>query len=359
MDGIEESLPQHSDGAAAARFSRRPTGLRSIGRLAEILLALVFLASAAAKLYEPFGFRVQLAHYGIPKASPLISVLVLAVPLIELILAGLLISGLTFRKATLVFTAGMLVAFSVAIGWGWAFHGLEDCGCFGDFLKLPPGLSLLRNGLLIALAGVSYVARSAGAIPGVWDEVRFIARHPSPLIIALLLTLGAGGGAFALRSRQTAVETPPAGLAISHGPDDPDEHRPFAAFRFQTSEGSVDLGQGSYLVALLSMSCDHCADAVPELNDLPRFFPGFPQIVALCLGDESSRADFEDRTQPDFPLFLLEPLAFFDLIGQSPPRFVLIEDGRIIRFWDADLPSDEAWLEVLESLGRERGERRS
>ena len=126
-----------------------------------------------------------------------------------------------------------------------------------------------------------------------------------------------------------------------------DEDRPFARFRFQLDNEEWDLGNGEYFVALLSDSCDHCAEAVAKLNELPLFFPEMPPIIGLCLGDEETLKQFQEETQPEFPTVLTDPLVFFSLIGDAPPRYTYISGGAEIGHWDEELPNDQQLLEKL------------
>jgi hypothetical protein len=60
------------------------------------------------------------------------------------------------------------------------------------------------------------------------------------------------------------------------------------------------------------------------------------------LGEESTLKQLRQQVQPGFPTILLEPLKFFEFIGEAPPRIYLVRDGRELQHWDENLPSAAA-----------------
>jgi len=134
-----------------------------------------------------------------------------------------------------------------------------------------------------------------------------------------------------------------AAYAYAHLEAAPKEKGTFSQFVFEIDGEEYDLGRGEYFVAVLSMTCDHCVASVPEINALAET-PGFPQVVALCYEEEKGSMDtFQAETDANFPMYSLisSVRTFFDLIGQEPPRFYLVRDGRAVKFWDTAVPSAE------------------
>jgi hypothetical protein len=106
-----------------------------------------------------------------------------------------------------------------------------------------------------------------------------------------------------------------------------------AVFRDLEAEGH-SLAEGAYLVAMLSATCDHCAEAVPLLNEVQALMPS-TQVAALMLGDPESIERFREFNRPQFPIASIETIAFFELIGREPPRFYLVRDGVPVRHLDS------------------------
>lgn len=148
--------------------------LSTAGRL---LLAGVFIWAGWPKLLDPTGtVRSVRAFQILPDAvAPAFGY---ALPVVELVIALLLIVGLFTRAAALAF-AGMMVMFLVGIVSAWA-RGLSiDCGCFGNtgtFVADPvPGYikDIVRDVAYLAVAlavarwprGVLDADRLLGLVP--------------------------------------------------------------------------------------------------------------------------------------------------------------------------------------------------
>jgi len=97
---------------------------------ARLFLAGVFIWAGWPKLIDSEGtVRSVRAFKLLPEA--LVPTFGYALPVLELVLAGLLVAGLFTRVAALA-TAAMMVIFLFGIGAAWA-RGLSiDCGCFGN-----------------------------------------------------------------------------------------------------------------------------------------------------------------------------------------------------------------------------------
>ena len=127
-----------------------------IYKLTRWILGGVFIYAGSTKLMEPRTFSVLIEAYGIVPESLLLPVAV-GLPFLEVI-AGI---GLLFDiRGSLALITGLLVLFTVVLGYG-IWMGLDvDCGCFGSedpeaeaFHGLR--LSLLRD--LIMMAGAIFI----------------------------------------------------------------------------------------------------------------------------------------------------------------------------------------------------------
>jgi uncharacterized membrane protein YphA (DoxX/SURF4 family) len=124
--------------------------------LVRLGLAAVALAAALPKFANLRGSRKSVAAYQLfpPELDRLIAV---GLPVLELVVAVLLVTGLMTRYAAALFGA-MLVAFIAGIASAWA-RGLKiACGCFDEGGELAAGqqaqygLEILRDVGLVALA---------------------------------------------------------------------------------------------------------------------------------------------------------------------------------------------------------------
>jgi hypothetical protein len=114
-----------------------------------ILLAAVFLLAAASKLRSPGEFGDVLRNL-VPAA--LVRPLTLAAPLAELALGVILLSGLANQIAVGAAMA-MLAVFTIVLTIMWR-RGLKGCGCFGEAEDTTTVGGIIRNVILMALAGL-------------------------------------------------------------------------------------------------------------------------------------------------------------------------------------------------------------
>jgi len=129
----------------------RPVSARTVLRCA---IGLVLLATAAGKLADLRGFEDVLATYRVlsPPARGWIAV---AVPSVELVVAGCLLSGRALRPAASASAA--LHAIYATWSAGNLLRGVRvsNCGCFGVFFPRPlTWWTVAEDVLLAALSGL-------------------------------------------------------------------------------------------------------------------------------------------------------------------------------------------------------------
>ncbi len=113
-----------------------------------LLLAAVFILAAISKLRARDAFSAVLINL-IP--SPFIGFASIIIPVIELLLAGFLLSGIAPQKAIMA-SIVMLIIFTVVLAIMWR-RGLQGCACFGETVNTSTTSSgLIRNVILIAAA---------------------------------------------------------------------------------------------------------------------------------------------------------------------------------------------------------------
>jgi len=294
-------------------------------RLHEAVLGLVFLAGALLKAGDIDLFTVQISFYGVLSSPVWLAAAALGTLAVEAALGMALLSGLRLRGLTYGAVLGLLLVFTGLIVYGWMFHDLQDCGCFGP-IELSPGVSIAKNGVLALLC--------AGAWWGYRHSEPFAGRRHglAAQLAAAVLAAGVMPG-YAWTQLEPVGET----------------SRPFAHFDLVDDAGApFDVSTGDYVVAMLSATCDHCLELMPRINELAGV-PGIPPLVGLCYEEKpGTMAEFAQATAPAFPLLSIGDRirSFFSLIGDAPPRFYLLRDGHVVKFWDDEVPEPEAIFEV-------------
>lgn len=128
------------------------------------LCAVVFGISSWGKLRDPLAFADSIAAYQLVPWRWAVSLAALVIPVLELLLAALLLANV-WRRAALMAMAGLTMIFTAALVSA-AVRGLEiDCGCMGgsgggageggsrELPELSVPWAIARNFLLLFFAG--------------------------------------------------------------------------------------------------------------------------------------------------------------------------------------------------------------
>lgn len=324
-----------------------------IARFLEIAIGVYFIAGALPKIFDVDKFTIQMAAYKVIESPAWLEPAVLFTVFLEICLGMFLILQVRLKGLTIIVLQGLISVFTVLIVYAWRVHGLEDCGCFPVF-KMSPPVSIAKNVFIVA-AGVFIFWRLILTEYGIEKGFR--------LFLTTLLSKEILRNAFARRKLAAFLFSVVLGLAssvyacktmdkealVNRTADDAPVFKQFELFM---NEGYFNLGEGVYLVPIMSASCPECKAKVPELNDL-FVNPDLPQMVALCYEEVPGELDeFRALTAPIFPVHSLgdRSLLYFSLIEKEPFRLVLVEDGRAVASWDGFVPDAEIILDALQQL---------
>jgi peroxiredoxin len=159
-----------------------------------LLLALVLVVAAVAKLWDRDGTRAAIVAFGAPegRAAPLARLL----PVAELAVAALLLPAGTAVAGALGALA-LLVLFSAAIALSLARGQAPDCHCFGQLHSAPAGpMTLARNGALAGVAAFAVAGTLSGGDTSAVAWVEDLNGTELAFAAAALLLLAAGFAAF-------------------------------------------------------------------------------------------------------------------------------------------------------------------
>ncbi|RZK37645.1 MAG: DoxX family protein [Hymenobacter sp.] len=145
--------------------------MRLFTRICWALLGIVFIFSGLIKLNDPVGTAFKLEEYFEVFAVDLPSLagffdwfkdqsrfLSIALSSMEVILGVALLVRWHLRKTLWVLLA-LLVFFGFLTFYSAFFNKVTDCGCFGDFLKLTPWTSFVKDLVLLGLWGVVFAGQ--------------------------------------------------------------------------------------------------------------------------------------------------------------------------------------------------------
>ena len=273
----------------------------------QFFLAATFLFSAYTKAVVPGFFEVLLEQQGLVPNRLYGAWATRIIIALETWL-GLCLLLSFYTRFILRFIFLLLVAFSIHLGYLIAIGETGNCGCFGEKISMSPLASLAKNVALLVVNGflLRYVYRG----------------NKKPLITWLFLPI-----LFAAATLIWPVQTQP---------DEVVQKLP----AFET-EARIDFTNGSYLVAILNLGCEHCQEAARQIAAWQNNGINLPQVVALFFAEgDTTVANFNAMTGSNFPYQMIDVNSFFDLIGSAPPRIYWIVDGQVKHYWDETLGED-------------------
>ncbi|CAH2404808.1 MauE/DoxX family redox-associated membrane protein [Mesorhizobium ventifaucium] len=325
--------------------------------VARLFLAAVFAVAALAKLADFPGTAKSVAAFGVPQVF--IAPVALALPLAELITAGLLVPVTTAWWGALS-ALSLLVVFMAVIAANLVLGHRPDCHCFGQLHSEPVGWSTLaRNGVLAAIAGLMVWQGRHHSAPSIVDRLAALSTTQVVLLTAglamatamavqgwflfqllrqhgrLLLRIDAlesvltraGVGLLPMQpTRQPPAGRAPTGLLMD---------APAPAFRIQNLSGEIatldDLLASGKPVALtfVDPGCGPCVALVPEITRLGFEF----DFVAMVLISRGSSAENREKFggHPQIPVLLQkdrEVATAYKVYG-TPTTVVVRSNGSI------------------------------
>lgn len=363
-----------------------------------ILPALLLISAAIAKAIDPSGFLFELADYDFSLPIDFEAGLALGLPVIEMMLGMLLLTGRSRR--VIIAAMLLLLVFSSSILIGLPNGYLQRCGCLGAE-NLNPVFALMKNvvALLFLTLSLKY-NREADRRWNVWGALAMIAgafslENPFILFIpavALIVIVLIGGKPFFLVLLGLGlglgfrylhipllllpilatfyafihVERVPGRIAISLlvsfalliitagqlvFPSPPQSssrfhlNEPWPDQLIAIADLPVD-DDGRSLVVMINPDCDLCRLWLPVAKSLAHP-SGLPPLVGLAPGNPIRNEAFCQRERIVFPVLSIAP-AIFERYAENTPLLLLIESG-ILRhaFPEGRLPTTAQIEKVL------------
>ncbi len=279
------------------------------------------MTSGLLKAVDMELFIRQIKDYDIISHPVLLTLGAWGVILVEWVLGAALVVGYRLRLFASL-SALLMMVFLGAVIWAWITGASEDCGCFGAFVQRTPGEAALED---LALLAILLLGRPRKNDPrGARAGIRFW-----PVLVAGML-----GAALPMvyGSPVERLTRPPAEIVQSE----------FNGLKIQgMGLEKIDLNRGTHLIVLMETGCLHCQEAVMDLNALAETFAGF-SMAAVCANDEGPRREFVREFEPVYPVGGIAEDDFWRLLGDGDiPRVFLLDEGRVLKIWDVEIPTGE------------------
>ncbi|NOZ46680.1 MAG: hypothetical protein GXO79_07840 [Chlorobi bacterium] len=269
------------------------------------LIGLTFIVSAVLKLisvdlFELYIYSLQLFSFTI---STIIARLIIS---FEFILGFLYLLSVykKFARKTIIVT---LVLFTFFLIFEFIKGSNENCNCFGEFIKLNPLQSILKNLILLAFVLMS------GKSP------HFKFKHEIPVFIGILIL-----GLFTPSIISppdfiyNAIYTSNSEIEIYTGP------------RLAHFVKNARLDKGKYVVCFFSLKCKYCKLAAHKISAIANRLNCKENIRYIFYGNKNDLEKFWKDSKSNMMKYqFLEPNIFFRISGGRVPVFFLINSGKL------------------------------
>jgi peroxiredoxin len=253
-----------------------------------LILALVFVVSAVAKLRDREGSREAVRGFGVP--APLVGVVAGGLPFAELACAALLVLPDPYATVGAVASLVLLGVFTLAVIVNLVRGNRVDCHCFGSVGDSGEigWHTVARNGAFLLLAALSLVgAGSRDSVPEVvWDMSGVVALLWAAALVLLTVLVLAGvvlqqliGSYGSALLRIEALEN---ATGLAEPADAPLFHLPDLDGKLVSLEETIGDGQPA-VVVFVSPSCHNCTELLPDLAAWQRDDHG-PHVLVVSDG---------------------------------------------------------------------------
>jgi len=291
-----------------------PSWMRWPVIISKAALGIIFIVSGMVKVLDAQSFMATLPLYNIPQWLVPFGALT---PPVEVAIGVALVLGIAPRYAALA-TLGVLAVFSVLLVVGIVGGELDTCGCFGRVLEESPESALVRNSILMLLAGVIwYFHRSSLTTRRSWQ---------GGLIAAILLVLGTVTG----YTTHTPKLDPSLARVGGYFPD----------------EGFGRLAPeltGKQLVFVFAVNSHDCWNAAANVKALAA--DTTYHVFGVTDSDPHEIGWFFNEFDINIKIYSYDP-KLFGTTFRTWPALYYLEDGLIIGKAEGQIPSPKTLAEV-------------
>jgi hypothetical protein len=291
--------------------------MEKLKKIIQFIIGVLFILSGALKALDSQAFSVLIKSYGfwggLGYIGPIISG-------IEILLGLFLILNIQPRATALVVSV-LTMIFTISFAYGFFAKGIEDCGCMGNFITIPPLVSFARN--LFIIAGGLRIWKSdadENTETGSWKKW-------TVLVIGCLSFFVAG---YTLGKQIIDKNDIHEGDQLST-----------SLFRFFDKR----VFTGKTLVYIFSPNCGHCWNSTENVKSIKEI-PQFNNLVGVTFND-TDVADYVAAMQPNFEIVNYPTDELHDHIKEVPVLLIL-NNGKVEKmFKSQEIPCGKMLEKML------------
>jgi thiol-disulfide isomerase/thioredoxin len=327
--------------------------------VSRILLAILFLLSAVAKLYPSPHFALttfemkQLIPMGFSETSAAYFSRILIG--CELALGILLLQRHYFKRLVLPMSFLILLIFSVHLTYEIIATGNSgNCGCFGALLPMTPLQAVIKNIIAMAIIGWVYWKSSVSedrlnfstllsitfasilAVFLVGPMAQKTTGVKETIEEELLVTESPTGSVDTLvheRTSTTIIEADGKKVTTEVKEEIKDEPKPKKS-GFKSYFADID--NGKKVLCFFAPGCDHCKETAKELTQLKKQIKGFPDIRIIFMDEEPEAIpDFFKFAGAEHPYYVMDIITFWKKLGSGKevPGVLYLWNGNTQKFY--------------------------
>ncbi len=268
----------------------------------KIILSVVFIFSAISKLIAPGLFEITILNQGIIESREVAAYLGRFLIAIELFIGIAILQSNYLKQIVLPTTLLTLIGFTGLLSYSYFLGDTNNCGCFGELIKMSPFEAILKNIVLIIIGVFLFLRRKTKV------EKLYIPTFILFLSYAVVFIVA---------------------------PIKSYDNLTFSKYTNFDNGERVDLTEGDKIVAIFFIDCEHCIETAKEIVNLEKETTKFSNFYLLFSGEETdSVKHFIDQTNIEHPYLRIPIEEFFDLIGSAPPRIYWLQEGEVKEYWD-------------------------
>jgi thiol-disulfide isomerase/thioredoxin/uncharacterized membrane protein YphA (DoxX/SURF4 family) len=275
-----------------------------------LLIGVLFITTAVLKLLSIDEFELYIYSFGI---FNYLSVTVLARLVIAFeFLMGMFFILKQFYRQTWRLMQLTLIGFTFFLIYVALFRNDTNCHCFGDFVKLNPLHSILKN--VITMALLLFIRKES--------DYQFRFRK---WII---------GACFAVAVIVPFVVFPMDALYNKFkSPDDPINIAAFEKLQQDTTLHDFNIEQGNYLVAFYISKCKFCKLSMKKVNTIvEKHNLDIDKIKIFISGSDEGIETFKNEIALlDYQFFNISIYQSLNITSGSFPTFLYIQDSEVVK----------------------------
>lgn len=334
---------------------------------ARIVLSALFLLSGISKMFPIWLFEKQMIDLGIADwcTAPYLARLIIA---LEIAIGIAVLQKHFLKRLVLPVTTLLLVAFCIHLSMEVMKYGAggDNCGCFGQLIKMTPLEALIKNILTIGL--IVFIYRNVSEHEKGKNNIvyPFTIFGFSALFMFMVFPFSPcnQSNEEEVVSEEIIIEEPIDSTIISSTVEDTikgntslaEEIGPakiksiFSEFKNFNGK-AVNLDDGKKIVCAFAPGCEHCQALASELAELSKSNK-LPEIYVLFMEEETEKIpDFFKNSKLKASYKVLDIPKFWTMMGDAnTPGLWYIWNGNIIKSFEGTDKNEFKQDEFLKAL---------